>query len=74
MSNKIILQTRRGNEDFVRKTKTKGIRCQRKPHKGSTDGKHAIKYAQQRLSLGNYKLKTRRSDYNPIRMTQIGSH
>lgn len=71
MSNKIILQKRRGNEDFVRKTKTEGICCQHKPHKRSTDGKHAINYAQQHLSLGNYKLETRRSDYNPIRMAQI---
>lgn len=74
MSNKIILQTRRGNKDFVGKTKTNGICCQHKPHKRSTDGKHAIKHAQQHLSLGNYKLKTRRSDYNPIRMAQIGNH
>lgn len=71
MSNKIILPKRRGNKDFVRKTKTKGICCQHKPHKRSTDGKHVIKHAQQHLSSGSHKLAARRRVYNPIRATQI---
>lgn len=71
MSNKIILPKRRGNKDFVGKTKTRGICWQHKPHKRSTDGKHAIKHAQQHLSSGSHKLAATRRVYNPIRVTQI---